>query len=286
MLKISEQRNLRSIKRIKRVICLNKSILVLKGENKLNPFLDTLKYQKQSMLSLPAILSDKKFVFSDGEDEINVQDYHLVVLLSNPNDRIWKIILKAEKLRIPTINSSNLILKYNDCLQTQLDLESWGIRIPKLGKTGIRKERCHEKRKNGKTSIFPQTSINPLESEKYYYEQYIEGELFKVKILGMKKAFVIHIKNNGSNGPQRIDKTSEYSWLGKMGLEISQKVGAEILSVDFIIERSTNIPYCIDINLGHAFSGVPNSAIRLLSYFAKRVDDQPDIFIKQVSVPV
>jgi hypothetical protein len=254
------------------VACLKKNILLLKGENKLDGFLSTLKQQQQSLSSLPDILSRVSFVFSDGDNEINVFDYQLVVLLTNPDMRLWEIMLEAEKNGIPTLNNSNLVLKYNDCLQTQLDLQNWGFLVPRIGKNGIKKERFHEMRKNGRQAFLRNYTDRSNCSEESYSEQYIEGELFKIKVLGMRTPYVVHIEHNGLHGFQRTDKTQEYYWLAELGLKIAQKVGAELLSIDIILETATSLPFCIDINLGNALTGVKNGTIELLTYLAYRIE--------------
>ncbi|MHA1945925.1 MAG: hypothetical protein ACXAC6_10005 [Candidatus Hodarchaeales archaeon] len=251
---------------------MKKTILLLKGENKLGGFLSTLKQQQQSLRSLPNILSNVNFVFSDGDEDINVFDYQLIVLLTNPDERLWEILLVAERNGIPTLNNSNLILKYNDCLQTQLDLQNWGFITPKIGKNGIKKVRFHEMRKNGKTAFLHQYANLSVRSEESYTEQFIEGDLFKIKVLGKKIPYVLHIEQNGVNGFQRTDKTQAYSWLAELGLEIAKKVGADLVSIDIILERTKGLPFCIDINLGNALTGVNNSAIELLTYLAYRVE--------------
>ncbi|MFX0210762.1 MAG: hypothetical protein ACFFDT_32585 [Candidatus Hodarchaeota archaeon] len=225
-----------------------------------------------SLSKLPEILSSVVFEFSDGEKIKNLSKYSLVSLLSNPNEEIWNIIISAEKLNIPVINNSYLIQKYNDCLQTQLDLQSWGFTIPKLGERGLRKLRFHYGRKNGKSFFlpYPQSQKKYLSSENHYYEQFIEGKLFKIKVLGLNTPYVVHVENNGRNGQQRRDQSHEYNWLGDIGLKIAQKVNAELLSVDIILEKATGIPYCIDINLGNALTGVHNGVIHLLSYLSQR----------------
>ncbi|MFX0152049.1 MAG: hypothetical protein ACFFAJ_14770 [Candidatus Hodarchaeota archaeon] len=225
-----------------------------------------------SLNKLPENLSSVAFEFSEGEDLKNLSKYSLVSLLSNPNEEIWNIIINAEKLNIPVINNSYLIQKYNDCFQTQLDLQSWGFNIPKLGEKGLRKLRYHDGRKNGKSFFLPnpQSQENYLSSENYYYEQFIKGKLFKIKVLGLNTPFVVQVEKNGRNGQQRTDQSIEYNWLGDIGLKIARKVKAELTSIDIILEETTGLPYIIDINLGNAFTGVHNGVIHLLSYLAKR----------------
>lgn len=244
---------------------MEKRILVLKGENKLDVFLNVLDIQKRSMKHLPDYLKNGHFTFSDGKEINDVSGYSCVTLLSNPDSKIWKILEEAEKLNIPTINSRELIEKFNDCLQTQLDLQNWGFTIPKLGDHGRKKLRHHNRRKYGYMTF--KTGSNDFNEEEYYYEEQINGDLFKVKVLGKQEPFVISIGNNG-NSNQRIDRTSEYPLLGELGLDIAEKIDAEILSIDFILEKSTNTPYCIDVNLGNAFSGVYNNVVHILTYLA------------------
>ena len=263
---------------------VKKRILILKGENKLDSLLLTVEAQRQANKTMPSILSRVKFMFSDGSDSINVTDYQLVVLLSNPNEEIWDIILNAEEKGIPTINNSNLIYKYNDCLQTQLDLASWGFNIPKLGVKGIKKQRFHEKRKNGENKSFHLSEDDFSKELSYYHEEYIEGELFKVKILGMTESFIIKMQKNGSNTYQRFDESTKYRWLGDLGLKLASNVGAEIISADFIVEKETGLPYCIDVNLGHAFTGVKNGTIHLLSYLAGKTLNKSEFIHDRVSV--
>jgi hypothetical protein len=264
---------------------LIKQILILKGENKLEALLETIKQQKQTMITPIDSFSKVKFTFSDGTDPLNIPDYSLIALLSNPNDEIWDIIQRAEKLRIPVMNSPRLIAQYNDCLQTQLNLEQWGFNIPKLGKLGLKKKRYHENRKNGIKSFRSDArSLNSNSSFKnYYHEQFIQGKLFKIKVLGKRKFFVVHVEQNGKNSPQREDQTQKNQLLGNLALKIARKVQADFLSIDFIVEKNTNIPYCIDVNLGNAFTGVENGTIQLLDYLAKKTIVQPGLVPKNKS---
>jgi hypothetical protein len=251
---------------------LKNSILVLKGENKLNSFLSTLKQQKRQIQSLPDVFSRINFIFSDGEEEINIFDYKLIILLSHPNHYSWEILQAAEKNGIITVNNSQLILKYNDCLQTQLDMQKWGFNIPKLGKRGIVKARFHEMRKNGRSSFLHHLSPFSNSSEDTYSEEFIDGELFKIKILDMQIPFVVHVENNGTNSFRRTDRTDEYPWLIEYGLKIAQKIRAPLLSIDIIVEKTTGQPFCMDINLGNALTGVNNGAIKLLTHFAHKIE--------------
>jgi len=252
---------------------LKKSILLLKGENKLNDFLMMLETQKKEVSSLPPAFSNVNFVFSDGGEEMSVLEFDLVVLLTNPDQRLWNIMLEAEKQGIPTLNQSNLILKYNDCLETQLDLHKWGFPIPRLGKAGIKKRRFHESRKNGKKSFLHWNSNIDQDTESWYFEEMIDGDLFKIKVLGRQTPYVVQIKKNEAGTETRIDRTKDFTWLAEIGLEIALKVGSDLLSIDIIIESSSGIPFCIDINLGNALTGVNNGAIELLTYLSKRVTE-------------
>ncbi len=256
------------------MIGLKKSILLLKGENKLNEFLMRLEQQKKELSSLPPVFSEVNFVFSDGAEEINVLDFDMAVLLTNPDERLWRIVLEAEKQGVPTLNQSKLILKYNDCLKTQLDLHRWGFPIPQLGKTGIKKRRFHESRKNGKNSFSQWNSNLDQDPESWYTEELIDGDLYKIKVLGRQTPFVVQIKKNGTGSEQRIDRTRDLFWLSEIGLEIALKVGADLLSIDIVLESSSGIPFCIDINLGNALTGVTNGAIELLTYLARRVTEK------------
>lgn len=102
----------------------------------------------------------------------------------------------------------------------------------------------------------------------------IDGDLYKIKVLGRQTPFVVQIKKNGAESEQRIDRTKDLLWLAEVGLEIALKVGADLLSIDIIVESSSGVPFCIDINLGNALTGVTNGAIELLTYLARRVTEK------------
>ncbi len=87
----------------------------------------------------------------------------------------------------------------------------------------------------------------------------------------MQFPFVIHVEKNGSNGFRRTDRTNEYPWGVEYGLKIAQKGGSRLLSIDIIVEKTTGQPFCMDINLGNALTGVNNGAIQLLTHFVKKI---------------
>ena len=97
-------------------------------------------------------------------------------------------------------------------------------------------------------------------------------------MLGTQIPYVVHMERNGTNSYHRVDKTDEYFWLADLGLKIAKKVKAPLFSTDIIVEKFTGLPFCIDINLGNALTGVDNGAIKLLTYLAHN-------FIKKTNFP-
>jgi hypothetical protein len=92
----------------------------------------------------------------------------------------------------------------------------------------------------------------------------------------MQIPFVVHIDKSGTELDNRIDRTNDFPGLAEIGLNVASKVGAELLSIDIIVESKTGKPFCIDVNLGNALTGVNNGIIMLLTYLAKKVTEKTD----------